>query len=173
MHMSKTILASLAACCVLLSVSGCEEKEAGTKAGNPFVQSIAQNDKPEKHRTFTGIVRGAEIKLTYYYKGDVIIRQDAENTLSYKALGADNKEQAKIMLGDISEAWQKTKGITENITYSDDHIQETMSIDYTTAEIKELCKLPGMSMTDCSASFVGMTASAKAILKEGYKEIYE
>jgi uncharacterized lipoprotein YehR (DUF1307 family) len=44
--------------------------------------------RPERSNT-----NGVELSFTYHYDGDKVLRQDADNTIPYKSIGAENKEQ--------------------------------------------------------------------------------
>ncbi|WP_227629596.1 DUF1307 domain-containing protein [Klebsiella oxytoca] len=55
------------------SLASCDKNEDKT-----FVQKIAESDAPEQHQTFTNNLNGVDVKITYYYKGDVVLRQTAD-----------------------------------------------------------------------------------------------
>lgn len=60
-----------------------------------FIKKIAANKEPEETQRYVGNLNGIEIKLTYYYKGDIVLRQISEHKILYKTLKANNKEEAQ------------------------------------------------------------------------------
>ncbi|HIH4595615.1 TPA: YehR family lipoprotein [Klebsiella oxytoca] len=148
------------------SLASCDKNEDKT-----FVQKIAESDAPEQHQTFTNNLNGVDVKITYYYKGDVILRQTAENTLPYDVLAAKNKEHARMIIEQIAGAYRETEGVSDVIEYFDDRASEHMTIDFSKAKISELCKLPGINITDCSGKYLSMARSERLILKDGFKAL--
>lgn len=169
------LVMSLLALPLSVGLIGCDQKKdeplGNQNEEQSFVQNIAASKGSEETQTFTGTIRGIEIKLAYYYKGDIVLRQSSENKIIYSRMGAQNKEEAQKMLQQISEAYQKIQGITERIDYQDSYAVEYVTIDYTKASIKELCKLPGTSITDCSAQYISMIRSQKLLKGNGFQKI--
>jgi uncharacterized lipoprotein YehR (DUF1307 family) len=155
--------------CLAGSLLGCDNKDT-PKEPQTYVQSIAASNTPEEKATFFNAVNGVEIKVTYYYKGDVVLRQDVDNKMTYASAGVSNKEEAQRRFEQISNAYKNTAGVTETINYQDDYVTENITVDYTKANISELCKLPGTSLTDCNAQYLSMLLSEKMVLKQGFKK---
>ncbi|EAA7244133.1 DUF1307 domain-containing protein [Salmonella enterica] len=158
-----------------VSITGCDQKN-DTPKGNQnnmiaFIKKIAANEEPVETQNYTGNINGVEIKLTFYYKGDIILRQSSENKILYKTLKASNKEEAQKMLSQISKVYQDTQGITERIDYYDSYATEHVNMDFTQAKISDLCKLPGSSITNCSATYLSMIRSQKLLEESGYHRI--
>ncbi|EBY0373993.1 DUF1307 domain-containing protein [Salmonella enterica subsp. enterica serovar Toulon] len=158
-----------------VSITGCDQKN-DTLQGNQnnmiaFIKKIAANEKPEETQRYVGNLNGIEIKLTYYYKGDIVLRQTSENKILYNILKANNKEEAQKMLSQVSEAYQGIPGLTERIDYYDSYATEYVDIDFTQAKISDLCKLPGSPISSCSAHYLSMIRSQKLLEENGYHRI--
>lgn len=175
MRMLRLLTLSLLALPLSVGLIGCDQKNDAPpdnqSKAQTFVQNIATNQEPEEIQNYTGSIRGVEIKLAYYYKGDIILRQSSENKIIYSRMGAQNKEEAQKMLQQISEAYQKTQGVTERVDYQDSYAVEYVTIDYTKASIRDLCKLPGTSITDCSAQYISMIRSQKLLESSEFQKI--
>lgn len=81
-----------------VSITGCDQKTIPPgKANNmtAFIKKIAASKESEETQRYVGNLNGIEIKLTYYYKGDIVLRQISEHKLLYKTLKANNKEEAQ------------------------------------------------------------------------------
>ena len=90
-----------------------------------------------------------DIRLTYYYTGDTVTKQNTENYISYKSLGItegkenaeDQKKAAQAKVTALSQEYQKVKGVKEKLVFDEKGIKETVEIDYDKATIEELTKL--------------------------------
>lgn len=121
-----------------VSITGCDQKN-DTFQGNQnnmtaFIKKIAANKESEETQRYVGNLNGIEIKLTYYYKGDIVLRQASENKILYKTLKANNKEEAQKMLSQVSDSYQGIPGLTERIDYYDSYATEYVNIDFTQAK---------------------------------------
>jgi uncharacterized lipoprotein YehR (DUF1307 family) len=129
------------------------------------------DNKKEQSKTFNRAVEGVELSFTYYYDGDKVLRQDANNTIPYKTIGASNKEQARAIIEPMSSVYRSIKGVEQTIDYKDSYALEHLSVDFSEAKISELCKLPGSMFTDCSRQFVSMSVSTKLLEEQGFQEV--
>ncbi|VTS41722.1 putative lipoprotein [Streptococcus porcinus] len=128
----------------------------------------------EKVAYFETKQNGTIMDLTYYYQGDKVTRQLTKTKASYAAIGADSKETAKKVLEPISKQYQGVKGLKEAIDYKDDHIIETVTVDYSKASIKELSKIKGMMLTKEDGKlpkYISYTKSAKMLEEQGFKKV--
>ncbi|EFT9820884.1 YehR family lipoprotein [Salmonella enterica] len=158
-----------------VSITGCDQKN-DTLQGKQnnmtaFIKKIAANKESEETQRYVGNLNGIEIKLTYYYKGDIVLRQASENKILYKILKANNKEEAQKMLSQVSDSYQGIPGLTERIDYYDSYATEYVNIDFTQVKMSDLCKLPGSSIDNCSAHYLSMIRSQKLLEESGYHRI--
>ena len=121
-----------------------------------------------------------DIRLTYYYTGDTVTKQNTENYISYKSLGItegkenaeDQKKAAQAKVTALSHEYQKVKGVKEKLVFDEKGIKETVEIDYGKANIEELSKLPGMGMSSGkNTKRISMKLSGDMLEKNGYKKI--
>lgn len=131
----------------------------------------ACDNKKEQSKTFNRAAEGVELSFTYYYGGDKVLRQDANNIIPYKTIGASNEEQARAIMEPMSSVYRSIKGVEQTIDYKDSYAQEHLSVDFNEAKISELCKLPGSMFTDCSRQFVSMSVSTKLLEEQGFQEV--
>ncbi|SFU04496.1 Uncharacterized lipoprotein YehR, DUF1307 family [Kosakonia arachidis] len=145
------LFAALFAFILLLSLSGCEEKE--------------------QSKTFSWSAPGTELTLTYYYKDDKVLRQTAKNKIDYSAIGASNKEEAMKVLGPISQKYQSVKGIKESVDYQQTYAQETLDVDYSAVNFADLNTLQGTAFTGTAQDGISMQKSEALLKAKGFKEV--
>lgn len=82
-----------------VSITGCDQKNdtPQEKQNNmtAFIKKIAANKESKETQRYVGNLNGIEIKLTYYYKGDIVLRQISEHKILYKTLKAIIKKKHK------------------------------------------------------------------------------
>ena len=88
---------------VSVILSSCTTK----KDGEAYYQRIDQTNQ-------------YDIRLTYYYTGDTVTKQNTENYISYKSLGIDESQEeqknaAKAKIEELSKQYQTVKGIKEKV----------------------------------------------------------
>lgn len=149
--MFKKLLTTLCASAVIFSLAGCGDKE--------------------ETKTFKADINGVEMSLTYTYSGDKVLKQTAENKIAYSSLGATNEEQAKTVLGPISQKYQGVEGVDEEISYKDTYAEETVKIDYSKADSAKLQQLLGAMSTGDVSKGVSMKQSQALLEAQGFKEV--
>ncbi|QLO36179.1 YehR family lipoprotein [Klebsiella sp. RHBSTW-00484] len=152
MQFNRKIVTILSATVLLAALVGCDNKKDEVKA-------------------FSNTMNGVELTFTYHYKGDIVTRQDADNTIPYKSLGVTNEEQARKIIDPIGAAYGSIKGVTHKVDYKESYAQEHLSIDFNQVKISDLCKLPGASFTDCEQKFISLSESEKMLTSQGFKEV--
>jgi len=120
----------------------------------------------EKKMSFQRIDQNLQydLRLTYYYKNDVVTKQTTKSFLSYKSLGATKKEDVKDKIDKASQRYQNIKGIKEKVTYEK---------NFNKVDFDKLATLPGM-YTDKNtrkSKKVSMKASKTLLTDKGFKEI--
>ena len=124
----------------------------------------------EKKMSFQRIDQNLQydLRLTYYYKGDIVTKQTTNSFWSYKTLGATKKEDVKDRIDKASQMYQNIEGIKEKVTYEEKGVKETVEINF-----NKLATLPGM-YTDKNTrktKKVSMKASKELLTSKGFKEI--
>ena len=114
-----------------------------------------------------------DLRLTYYYKGDIVTKQTTNSFWSYKTLGATKKEDVKDRIDKASQMYQNIEGIKEKVTYEEKGVKETVEINFNKVDFDKLATLPGM-YTDKNtrkSKKVSMKASKELLTSKGFKEI--
>ena len=129
----------------------------------------------EKKMSFQRIDQNLQydLRLTYYYKGDIVTKQTTDSFWSYKTLGATKKEDVKDRIDKASQMYQNIKGIKEKVTYEEKGVKETVEINFNKVDFDKLVNLPGM-YTDKNtrkSKKVSMKASKKFLTSKGFKEV--
>lgn len=153
MKISRKLVVTSALSLLLVGLAGCD------------------NAPQEKSKTFTHTINGIDLSFTYHYAGDKVLRQEANNTLPYKSIGATSKEQAQTLIEPASHLYRDVKGVEQRIDYKDSYAQEHISVDFTQAKISDLCKLPGAMFTNCALKEVSMAESETYLKGQGFKEV--
>ena len=106
--------------------------------------------------------------ITYYYKGDVVTKQVAENKYVISELPM-SEEKAMEQIKQMNELYTSIKGVTASLESKDGVITQLVTIDYSVAKVKDLQKaFPDSFSGDGNA--VSFKASRELIEKAGYKE---
>ena len=129
----------------------------------------------EKKMSFQRIDQNLQydLRLTYYYKGDIVTKQTTNSFWSYKTLGATKKEDIKDRIDKASQMYQNIEGIKEKVTYEEKGVKETVEINFNKVDFDKLATLPGM-YTDKNtrkSKKVSMKASKELLTSKGFKEI--
>ena len=114
---------------------------------------------------------GVGLVFTYHYVGDKVLRQEANNTIPYQTIGAANQEQARALIEPMRSVYLDVKGVEQSIDYKDSEALEHLSVDFTRANMSELCKLPGSMVTNCALQEVSMSVSEKLLAEQGFTEV--
>ena len=129
----------------------------------------------EKKMSFQRIDQNLQydLRLTYYYKGDIVTKQTTNSFWSYKTLGATKKEDVKDRIDKASQMYQNIEGIKEKVTYEEKGVKETVEINFNKVDFDKLVTLPGM-YTDKNtrkSKKISMKASKELLTSKGFKEI--
>ena len=84
---------------------------------------------------------GVQMEITLYYKGDVVTKQTAKNIITYSELGL-TKETFKKQAEKLGEKFKGIKGLEDKVDYQDKVAIETVTVDYSIANVHELSGLP-------------------------------
>ena len=131
---------------------------------------LAGCGEKEQTKTFSKTHNGIEMSFTYYYKDDTVLRQTATNKIPYSAIGAPNKEAAQQMLEPLSKQYQNIAGLKEQVDFKDDHAIETLEVDYSKADLKQLSQMPGSTFNTNDSNWVSMKNSEAVLFEQGFTE---
>lgn len=143
-----------------------EDKEDEEKAD----ETDTDNGDLEE-RVFEAEEMGITNTITYYYKGDKVITQEARNVLPFETIGVETKEEAQEIFEPESEKFQDVEGLTHEMEYTDTEAIEILKVDYDNLDFDAARGLPGMVFDgDAEKNGVSMERSAELLLGEGFVE---
>ena len=131
---------------LLLFLVGCSEKE-GSK--------VYVKKQP-----------GVQMEITLYYKGDVVTKQTAKNIITYSELGL-TKEAFKKQAEKLGEKFKGIKGLEDKVDYQDNVAIETVTVDYSIANVHELSGLPGVGLGN---EKVSLKKTEEKLIEERFDE---
>ena len=131
---------------LLLFLVGCSEKE-GSK--------VYVKKQP-----------GVQMEITLYYKGDVVTKQTAKNIITYSELGL-TKETFKKQAEKLGEKFKGIKGLEDKVDYQDKVAIETVTVDYSIANVHELSGLPGVGLGN---EKVSLKKTEEKLIEERFDE---
>ena len=123
----------------------------------------------EETKVFTKQEKGVTMELTYYYKGDKVVKQTSKNTIVYADLGL-TKEQVKEALDPVAKKYQGIEGLEDKVDYQDTQAVENLTIDYTKAKLSQLKGIPGITLSGEDGQDISMKKSEEILKQEGFTE---
>jgi len=136
-----------------------------------LVFSLAGCGDKEETKTFNANINGADIKITYTYEGDKVLKQTSENKINYSTIGAKNKEEAEKILEPLSAKYKDIKGVDEKITYNDTWAEESVTVDMEKVDFKALQNVSGSMVTGDTSKGVSMKQTETMLESAGFKEV--
>ena len=109
---------------------------------------------------------GVQMEITLYYKGDVVTKQTAKNIITYSELKT-TKEAFKKQAEKFGEKLKGIKGLEDKVDYQDNFAVETVTVDYSVADINELKGLPWPSSGDKKVS---LKKTEEKLIEERFDE---
>lgn len=109
---------------------------------------------------------GVKTEITVYYESDKVTKQTTVNTMNYEKM-AVTKDELKDVAMPVSEKYQGIDGVEQKIVFDDDKAVETLTIDYTKVDLKELKDLPGMDI-DTDVESVSLKDTEESLLSQGF-----
>lgn len=109
---------------------------------------------------------GVQMEITLYYKGDVVTRQTAKNIITYSELGL-TKETFKKQAEKLGEKFKGIKGLEDKVDYQDKVAIETVTVDYSIANVHELSGLPGVGVGN---EKVSLKKTEEKLIEERFDE---
>lgn len=172
MRLRQRTVVAIATALLLANVAGCDSK---AEKAQSFVQEIAANNHPQQQKSFRRKVGDLDITLTYRYKDDVILQQVAEDIAPWRLLPAQNGVEAKAVMNKIAAAYGKLAGVSQKVEYRSNRVHEYLTIDFTQANIQQLCALKdisiGMIITDCTADWLTMSGVERFLREQEFSEV--
>jgi len=109
---------------------------------------------------------GVQMEITLYYKGDVVTKQTAKNIITYSELGL-TKEAFKKQAEKLGQKFKGIKGLEDKVDYQDKVAIETVTVDYSIANVHELSGLPGVGVGN---EKVSLKKTEEKLIEERFDE---
>lgn len=118
---------------------------------------------------------GVTIKMTIVGENDKVTKQITNSTIEYSAIGAENADQAKAILDEITNNtdYGAIPGITYNMTYGPESAQESIEVDLTKADLKKLAELPGSAFEGNPEQGISFSATGTLLESSGFTKLSE
>ena len=109
---------------------------------------------------------GVQMEITLYQKGDVVTKQTAKNIITYSEIGL-TKEDFKKQAEKLGEKFKGIKGLEDKVDYQDKVAIETVTVDYSIANVHELSGLPGVGVGN---EKVSLKKTEEKLIEERFDE---
>ncbi|EHJ57590.1 hypothetical protein HMPREF9318_01244 [Streptococcus urinalis FB127-CNA-2] len=88
---------------------------------------------------FQLINNNTDVRITYVYKNDKVLKQTTRSTVKYKAVGIKSAQDAqKNFASSIEDPYKGIKGIKHKVDYKSTYLIENIIVDYKKANIDKL-----------------------------------
>lgn len=114
---------------------------------------------------------GVLSKITLEAEGDEVVKQTADNIITYAALGLNSKEEAEAAFGEVASSFQGIDGVTHSMDYQDDQVTETLIVDYGVADFEEVAQLEGSTFDDTDADYISLEKTIELLEDQGFEQV--
>ncbi|UNM96142.1 DUF1307 domain-containing protein [Ignatzschineria rhizosphaerae] len=116
---------------------------------------------------------GVSIEMTLYGENDKVVKQTTNSTIEYSAIGAADAEQAKKILGELTNNtdYGALEGVTYSMEYGDTSAQESIIVDLTKADLKKLAELPGSAFDGDPSQGISFKATGTLLEQSGFTKV--
>ncbi|MHA6253117.1 YehR family lipoprotein [Oceanobacillus sp. CAU 1775] len=111
---------------------------------------------------------GVIIEITLEAEGDEVVKQTADNIITYEALGVSNAEEAEAQLGEIVAGFNEVEGVTHSIDYQEGQAIETLAVNYEEADLEEVAQLEGSTFEDTDADYISLEKTIEMLQGQGF-----
>lgn len=164
---------------LLIFLVGCSSKDNSTTNNSQNTSNVTESNKSEESNKnkedstksvevskFYTERNGVKLEVTYYHKGDKVLKQTAYNIMNYKQMGVTKAEFVEYAKP-IMEKYKGIEGLEQKVDFQDDAAYETITVDYTKVDKNKLIGLPGTSV-DTTTSDVSFEKAENYLLDQGY-----
>ena len=180
----KTLKTSLVLLSTVFALAACGQKDSTNSAAETTQAAQATTTAPttqvasnkqeatealpkDGQATYKYVEKGASTTYTYYFKDDIVYKQEAVYTYNPKELGKSDEEVGKF-LKKREDLLQGVTGITSTVEKKDGIYIQKATFDYTILDWKELHKRDPKQFSSEDGKPVSYSASVENILKHGY-----
>ena len=102
-------------------------------------------------------------------EGDKVIEQTSKTERTYEDLGVSTAEEAEEMLAEFLVGYDSTEGVKHQIDYLDDHLVESVTVNYDAVDIDEMSELAGSFVEGDASKGVSLKLTVEMMEEVGYK----
>lgn len=102
-------------------------------------------------------------------EGDKVIEQTSKTETTYEALGVSTAEEAEEMMAEFLVGYDSTEGVKHQIDYLDDHLVESVTVNYDAVDIDEMSELAGSFADGDASKGVSLKLTVEMMEEVGYK----
>ena len=137
-----------------------------------FALSACSGSKEATQAVFTQEKDGIKVTLTYFAEGDDVVKQSTVNVINYAEAGLGGAADAREIFDPLIKDFEGVEGLEHKMEYGETEATETMTVDYTKADISEIAKLTGSSFSGKTekGAKLSMEGSRQMLLKAGFTE---
>ena len=135
---------------------------------------VACGTGTKKSADFQLLTQGqSDIRNHIEYQGDKMTLLKTTTTVLYSAIGANSKDDAKLMMEEQGSAdWDGIKGITHEVEYKDDRFIETTSVDLNKVDFDKLGELMQLQTANGEkAKYLSYKLTKENFVNQGYTEV--
>ena len=116
---------------------------------------------------------GVSIQMTLYGENDKVVKQTTNSTIEYSAIGAEDAEQAKKILAEITNNtdYGALEGVTYSMVYGDTSAKESIEVDLSKADLKKLAELPGSAFDGDPSQGISFNATGMLLEQSGFSKV--
>lgn len=122
----------------------------------------------EKKVTYTNSGNGVESTMEIYSEGDNVTKQVIKSVINYEEAGVKDKKEAEELYSPTVKEYENIKGVTHKVSYSDTEATETFTVDYKTADLKEISELTGAEYDESQGKNVSLKETLEVVEQSGY-----
>lgn len=137
--------------------------------------SCGNNDKYNDDKTVVlkNTSDNKNITIKFEHKGDDITKLSQKEIISFDSLGVSNSMDAQALLEPKIAMIPTIDGYENKITVKDDHVEETIDINFQDIDVDKINEIPGLNFVGDANEQISLEETIKELKKSGFKEVDE
>lgn len=137
--------------------------------------SCGNNDKYNDDKTVVlkNTSDNKNITIKFEHKGDDITKLSQKEIISFDSLGVSNSMDAQALLEPKIAMIPTIDGYENKITVKDDHVEETIDINFQDIDVDKINEIPGLNFVGDANEQISLEETIKELKKTGFKEVDE
>lgn len=137
--------------------------------------SCGNNDKYNDDKTVVlkNTSDNKNITIKFEHKGDDITKLSQKEIISFDSLGVSNAMDAQALLEPKIAMIPTIDGYENKITVKDDHVEETIDINFQDIDVDKINEIPGLNFVGDANEQISLEETIKELKKSGFKEVDE